>query len=169
MSSTAKAPLSGSTMASFSNVQQAAEHNPLRSIVDTFIKPTVSSHDEGNPHGKEPSNRELHPDDKPSHTIEALMAPRGLPKRRSLSGIFGLAMKKSLHKLRGHHTIDAEARMAKSSTSKLSVLPEDLDELPRPKPLRLSTSPYRSRFGDTTAQHGPAVGAEPPARPRDCE
>lgn len=88
------------------------------------------------------------------HTIEALMAPRGLPKRKSLTGLFGSAIKKAgqAHKLASPPESPTTRASANSKLApfgnpiKLKSLAEDIEEASREE---IKSSPvYRSRFGN---------------------
>ena len=87
------------------------------------------------------------------HNIQALMAPRGLPKRKSLTGLFGSAVKKGMHAKPITSPPESPTTRASANAKlapfgnpvKLKSLAEDIEEASREE---VKSSPvYRSRFG----------------------
>ena len=62
----------------------------------------------------------------PRQVVSALMGPKGVPKRKSLTGLFGLSMKKSFERIKGG---DAKLRAnVEWGSPKLRSLAEELED-----------------------------------------
>ncbi|WWD02210.1 hypothetical protein V865_000248 [Kwoniella europaea PYCC6329] len=97
-------------------------------------------------------------DGEPCHAIEALMGPSRLPKRKSLTGLFGVTIKKSLERIKPsspprshaslfhHHRVDASPpRIAAEPT--LRSLAEEIEEASEPfKAAIVPSDKFISRF-----------------------
>ncbi|WVW85433.1 hypothetical protein I302_107471 [Kwoniella bestiolae CBS 10118] len=98
-------------------------------------------------------------DEDPSLAIEALMGPARLPKRKSLTGLFGVTVKRSLERIKPsspprshaslfHHRVDASPpRIAAEPT--LRSLAEEIEEASEPfKNAIVPSDKFVSRFSD---------------------
>jgi len=91
-----------------------------------------------------------------TRAVHAIMAPKGVPKRKSLTGLFGLALKKSIDKLRGTSTSEAIAELNdRDVLPELKSLAEEMKDAEPIKPFCPPSPPYRSRFGDNALAEVP--------------
>jgi hypothetical protein len=84
--------------------------------------------------------------------VQALLAPKGVPKRKSLTGLFGLAIKKSMDRMRGGVS---GTELGRTSISNLRSLAEEFGDIAPVKPFSPPSPPYRSRFGDNAIAEVP--------------
>ncbi|OCF39113.1 hypothetical protein I317_07096 [Kwoniella heveanensis CBS 569] len=116
------------------------------------------------------SNAQRPSEDGTRHAIEALMGSSRLPKRKSLSGLFGLPIKKSMEKIKSsspprvfsnlfHHRVEASPpRIAAEPT--LKPLSEEIEEASAPfQASMVPSEKFFSRFEEITKPNEP-----PPSR-----
>ncbi|WVF67509.1 hypothetical protein IAT40_002265 [Kwoniella sp. CBS 6097] len=110
------------------------------------------------------SNAQRPFEDGTRHAIEALMGPARLPKRKSLSGLFGLPVKRSMDKIKPsspprifsnlfHHRVEASPPRIAAEPS-LRPLSEEIEEASGPfKAAIVPSDRFTSRFEEITKSH----------------